>query len=490
MYRLMVYGLAALLFAGVAASLTDRLAFSAEALLASSAVIIATCFIADRTLPVLWDAASNKDSSLITALILCCIMPPETNVHDLALLALTGLLAIASKYILAYRYKHLFNPAAIAAVILGLTGWLPATWWIGSPAMIPATVIFGLIMLRKLRHFQLFFSFLAASLVIALFLGVLHHLSIGYTFSTLFKSSPLIFLGTVMLTEPATTPPRLWQQSIYGLIVGGLFTSQLRFGIVSATPELSLIVGNVYAYTVSPKYKLRLRLTERRQLAPQIYDLSFAGAKRLQFEPGQYLAWTLPQTRSDSRGNRRVFSIASATNEDEVHFAVKVPPSGSSFKQALLALEPGQSITAGHLAGDFVLPKRLNQKLVFIAGGIGITPFVSMIKTMIKTGQSRDITLLYLVADPADYCYVDVWQQAEKLGLHVIPILTGENGRKNWPGLTGRLTYEMLRTQIPDYAERRYYISGPNALVESYSALLRQRGIKRHNIVTDHFSGY
>jgi ferredoxin-NADP reductase len=490
MYRLLVYGLSLLLAGAILCSATGKLHIATPALLASSAVILTVCYIADRLLPILWEAYANNYSSLITGLILCCILPPVTSPHDLALEGAGALIAVGSKYIIARHHKHIFNPAALAALILGLTSLLPATWWIGSPVMLPFAVIFGLLVLRKVRRFQLFTSFLVASLFVATVLGLMHHQTITYILTTAFKSSPLMFLGTVMLTEPSTTPPGVWQQRIYGLLVGALFTSQLKFGFVSATPELALILGNVFTYLVSPKYKLRLKLKSKTRLAPHIYDFSFVGGHDLDFRPGQYLEWTLPRTKPDSRGNRRIFSIASAPGEEELHIATKTYEPGSSFKKELVDLRPGAVIVAGQLAGAFVLPKELDQKIVFIAGGIGITPFVSMAKDMIKRQQQRDIVLLYLVSNPTDLCYSRVWQQAEPFGLRVIPILTNADTEKTWQGLTGRLDEAMLQREVRDYAERQYYLSGPSAFVENYVGLLRHLKISHKRIITDRFSGY
>jgi ferredoxin-NADP reductase len=490
MYRLLVYGLGLLLAGAVIFCLTGTLPFSAAGIAFSVVVLLVTCYVANRCLAILWGAASNTESWLITALILCWILPPSTSVHGLALIALGGLLAMASKYVVAYRHKHLFNPAAFAALVLGLSGLLPAIWWVGSPSLLVLTAIFGVLILRKLRRFQLFFSFLVASLAVAVLVGTMHSQTVHYIVLTAFKSGPLVFLGTVMLTEPETTPPRIWQQRMYGALVGALFMSQLRVGSVSATPELALILGNVYAYIVSPKYKLRLRFKSKQQLAPQIYEFSFSSDRAIDFQPGQYLQWTLPHSHVDTRGNRRTFSIASPPGEAELHVAIKVFQSGSSFKNALLALKPGDSIITGLLAGNFVLPNDIAQPLVFVAGGIGITPFLSMIKTMIKTQQHRDVVLFYLVSNQAEYCYNDVWREAANVGVRVVPVLTSGKPDASWQGLTGYLTKEMLQQEVPAFAKRHYYLSGPNALVDNYSGLLRRLGIKRQAIVTDHFSGY
>jgi ferredoxin-NADP reductase/Na+-translocating ferredoxin:NAD+ oxidoreductase RnfD subunit len=490
MYRLLVYGLLVLIALSVVLAFSGSLSLSGMGILADFAVLMVSCFVANVALPVLWNGTANHESGIITGLILCCILPPSTSAHDLFLVALAGMLAIASKYVIALYHKHIFNPAAAAAMIVGISGLLPATWWIGSPALLPATIIFGILILHKIRRFQLFFSFLVASLIVAVIVGLMHSQLFGSILLSAVRSSPLIFMGSVMLTEPETTPPGIWHQRLYGLIVGALFMSQLRVGIVSATPELALVVGNLYAYLVSPKRKLQLHLQQIRQLARGVYDLSFIGAPKLAFEPGQYLEWTLGNVAVDQRGNRRTFSIASAPEENEIHIGIKTYDHGSSFKKALVSLQPGAPIIAGSLSGNFTLPKDTAQKLVFVAGGIGVTPFVSMAKHMTLKKQHRDVSLIYIVADPNEYCYQEIWKAAKPYGLNVIPVLSHEIPGSDWQGLTGRLTSELLTAQVPDFKQRQFYLSGPNGLVTSYKALLTSLGIARRNIKTDHFSGY
>jgi ferredoxin-NADP reductase len=415
---------------------------------------------------------------------------PSTSRHQLGLIGLAGIIAMASKYLLAYRRKLIFNPAAFAAIVLGLTKLLPAVWWIGSPVMMPLTLIFGFLILRKIRRFQLFLSFLLASLVVAFNVGAMHSQTTGYILSTIFKSSPLIFLGTIMLTEPETSPPTIWTQRIYGLIVGAIFSSQLRVGIVSATPEMALIVGNIFSFAVSPRYKLLLHLKSKKRLAPNIYDFTFVSSKKVKFNAGQYMEWTLPNIKFDSRGNRRSFSIASAPGSNELHVAIKAFDKGSNYKQALISLNEGDSIIAGHLGGDFTLPKDKKQKLAFIAGGIGITPFVSMVEQIVKLQQKCDIVLFYIVSDASELCYKQLWQDAAQFGVVVIPLLGSTNPDPSWQGLIGRIDKDVLKDNAKDYEDRLYYLSGPIGLVENYRQLLLSLGIKRQLIKADHFSGY
>ena len=104
-----------------------------------------------------------------------------------------------------------------------------------------------------------------------------------------------------------------------------------------------------------------------------------------------------------------------------------------------------------------------------------------MAKDMIHKQQRRDICLFYFVADPTEYCYQQLWTAAAVYGLRVIPLLTNEQLAATWHGKVGRLTDNLLSSEVKDYAERRYYLSGPNALVNNYRQLLRNMGISRRN---------
>ncbi|TGV95790.1 FAD-dependent oxidoreductase, partial [Mesorhizobium sp. M2E.F.Ca.ET.154.01.1.1] len=116
--------------------------------------------------------------------------------------------------------------------------------------------------------------------------------------------------------------------------------------------------------------------------------------RKLAFQAGQYLEWTLGLDRSDNRGNRRYFTVASSPTEQSVRLGVKFYPKSSAFKQALGTMRPGGTIHAAQLAGDFTLPSDPKIKIAFLAGGIGITPFRSMLQYLIDRNESRPIVVL------------------------------------------------------------------------------------------------
>jgi ferredoxin-NADP reductase/Na+-translocating ferredoxin:NAD+ oxidoreductase RnfD subunit len=490
MYRLLVYGLSLLAGIGLFFSYLDILSISTSGLLVSFGILMTVGFLAGKLFAKLHGVTPNAESSLITTLILFCILPPATTTERALGIGVAAIIAIASKYVLAIGHKHIFNPAAIAAVIVGQLGLVHPSWWIGSSIMLPFTLLVGLLVVRKIRRFHLVFSFMAASLLVMLLIGLRHDESAATILQNAFTSWPLIFFATIMLTEPATMPPNRRLRILYGVLVGVLFASQLKVGQISSTPEVALIIGNLFSYFVSSKQRLRLKLKDKIQISPQVFDYVFTPNKKLNFIPGQYLEWTLGHKKVDARGNRRTFTIASSPTEPEIHLGVKFYEPSSSFKKALQSMRPGDTIAAGQLAGDFTLPKDPNQKLAFIAGGIGITPFRSMLAYLADTKSPRDIALFYAVTGADQVAYSDILENKAAHGAKIIYVLSTPEIPKDWKGETGFITPEMITKYVPDYKDRTFYISGPNAMVDAYKSLLSKLGIPSTQIKSDYFPGY
>lgn len=479
MYKVLGFGLATMAIICLLLSGLGILQLPFGGMVLSLLLLAVSCFVANSLFTKIWQVPANAESWLITAFILFFILPQVSSVSDGLLIATSGVIAMASKYIIAWQGKHIFNPAAFAAVAVGLPGLLYPTWWIGSSLLWPLTLIVGLLVVRKIRRFPLAISFALASITTIALVAIAQQAELAEAMRLALLASPLIFLGTIMLTEPATMPPLRRQQILFGVLVGLLYALPIKFGDIPLYPEMALLAGNLYAFAISPKYRLRLKLKQVGKVSDQVYDFVFTPDRTLAFQPGQYLEWTLGHPGTDIRGNRRTFTIASSPTEPEVRLGVKVYKPSSSFKQALLSLKPGNFVYAGQLAGNFTLPDDTSRRLVFIAGGIGITPFRSMLKYMIDTKQKRDIQLYYLVSNQAEIAYRDVLDQAKANGVKVT-IITGSE----------RLDTPRLQTEVSDYNERIFYISGPNAMVESYADTLRSLRIPRSRIKTDHFSGY
>ncbi len=496
MYRLVLSGLGIIAFFAVVLGFVGVVPYSGIALLGSLFLLFFICYFSNLSFAKLFKAQTNNESSAITALILFCILAPATDFNQVLIVAGIAILAMASKYFLAVKRKHIFNPAAIAAVIAGLAGSVQVMWWIGSVYLLPIVLVIGLLIVRKIRRFSLFFAFTITVLVIMIISGLADDTAITETLSLVLLSWPLIFFGTIMLTEPLTTPPTNKLQIIYGIIVGAIFASQWRMTmgsmIIYPTPELSLIIGNLFAYIVSSKQRLQLTLVRQNKLSEQIYEFVLSHTEQFRFKAGQYLEWTLPHDKSDSRGVRRYFTIASSPTEKEIRLGIRYFPESSTFKKALMTLTPGSMLTAGSLSGDFTLPTNESIPLAFIAGGIGVTPFRSQIKYLVDTNSKRDIVLLYGANTESDFVYDDVFKNAEQsIGLKVVKVITDPaKAPVGWTGETGFITEVMIQKVTPDYKNRMWYLSGPNMMVENYKKILRTAGVPRKQIMTDYFPGF
>lgn len=490
-YKVVLYGLIFLSSISIFFSGVGIVPFPTTNLIVSLILILVSCFISNFIFAKIFKVQTNLESFAITALILFLILTPYEFGSSSLNYILFSTIAMGSKYVLAIHKKHIFNPAAFSLVVIGLFGAYQGEWWIGNNFLLPFVLLTGLLIVRKVRKFSLFISyFIFALLSISLF-AYLNGSDVLKILSQAISSWPLIFLGTVMLTEPLTMPPSRRLQIIYGVIVGVLTGVQFNIGPFYSTSETALVIGNIFSYLVSFRKRLVLEFIEKIQLSPNIYELVFRFPKSLTFLPGQYFEWTLGHKRPDVRGVRRYFTIASSPTENSVKIGVRIESSkGSSFKKALLSLNPGQKIYAGSLAGDFTLPKNKNEKLVFIAGGIGITPFRSFVKFMIDKKEKRDIVLFYSNSDSENFVYKDIFNSAKQNGLKTIYVLTKNYENINWNGYRGRLTLEIIKKEVPDFSDRTYYLSGPVTMVDSYKNLLRRLGIKPQKIITDYFPGF
>jgi ferredoxin-NADP reductase/Na+-translocating ferredoxin:NAD+ oxidoreductase RnfD subunit len=495
MYRLVLYYLIALVgIAGVFGAL-GMISYGPITLGFSVAILICVSLVTNEVFARTFKAHPNVESVYITALILALIIPPAafTDITGIMFLVWAAILSTASKYVLAINKKHIFNPVAIAVVVTAFAIGQSAIWWAcGNLAMIPFIVVGGLLVTRKIQRFDLVLTFLAVALVaIALTAG-----SGNDPLTSIVKGiqhAPIFFFAFVMLTEPLTTPPTRKGRIAYGALVGLLFAPRIHLGPIYSTPELALVVGNLFSYLIStPRAKYLFTLKEKREVGTNLYDFIFTKASPMPFRPGQYMEWTLAHPKSDARGNRRYFTIASSPTEPELHLGVKFPEGPSSFKKEMLGMQPGDSILGGQLAGDFTMPQDPNIKLAFLAGGIGITPFRSMIKSLSDRGETRDVVLFYSNRSVDEIAYKEVFDEAANtIGVKTIYTVTNKNevsAQNSFHG--GRIDADLIRRELPDFAKRMFYISGTHTMVDGLTATLRELGIPGRQIKTDFFPGF
>ncbi len=491
MYRLVLYYVFGLLAVAFVMSFFGWAPVDPAQLAMSTLVICAVSWATNRAFSFVYQTPVNSESIWITALILALIMPPvaSTDTAGLQGLALAAFAAVASKFILAIGRRHVFNPVAIGAVAATYILDQPPTWWVaGNVELMAFVVLGGLLVVRKMQRFEMVSVFIIANLAAALVTTQAETYAAGLTQAVLY--SPVFFAGFAMLTEPLTSPQERKWQLAFAALVGVLSSPDIHIGEFYLTPELAFLIGNVFAFAVSQKRRFKLTLVEIEKTAAGCYDYVFKSDHRLDHKPGQYIDWTLGMRESDNRGNRRPFTIASSPEEGVVRLGVKFYPKPSAFKRALIAMKPGDAIYASHTAGSFTLPEDRNEKLTFIAGGIGVTPFRSMVQHMLDQRDARPIVMLYGNNKVDEIAYADVFNRAEtELGIRTVYAVNqapphGTNMHH------GFIDADLIAREVPDMHERTFYISGPRAMVVKFQDVLKELGVSRKRIKVDFFPGF
>lgn len=225
---------------------------------------------------------------------------------------------------------------------------------------------------------------------------------------------------------------------------------------------------------------MKLELIRRKTEVPGVESFVFRPAEPIAWKAGQYLHYVLHHEPTDDRGSDRWFTIASAPGEKDVMITTRIAAEkGSSFKAALAALQIGEQIEASDVDGDFVVPDA-TQEYVFIASGIGITPFRSILVDADAAGTRLKVTLLYANRD-ADVPYKEQLDSLQKnnqaLAIRYVtaPELIDE---------------AMIRSTVPDLQKPLFYVSGPAPMVMALSETLQKMGVPMSRIKLDDFPGY
>jgi glycine betaine catabolism B len=194
---------------------------------------------------------------------------------------------------------------------------------------------------------------------------------------------------------------------------------------------------------------------------------------------GQFVELTIPHHGPDKLGIRRQFTLSSSPTEKYTAITVNFAKRTSSFKHALHALQPGDMVHMSDPLGDFVLPLDSSVPLVWIAGGIGITPFRSMASWLTDQNESREILLFHSIRNRDESIFGDVIKSA---GIKEHDLVETAS--------QARLTANEILAAVSDPVTPLFYISGPEAMVETLSHGLRQHNIPREHIIVDVFLGY
>lgn len=234
-------------------------------------------------------------------------------------------------------------------------------------------------------------------------------------------------------------------------------------------------------------------LKARDMIARDTVAFTFARPTGFTFKPGQAIDVSLidpPQT--DAKGSRRAFSIVSAPYEDEIVVATRMRD--SAFKRTLGSMPIGGRVQLEGPFGSLTLHSGRSRPAIFIAGGIGITPFISILRQATHDDRPRVIKLLYSNRRPEDAAFLQDLQRLEQehRGWFTLrATMTDPEGTgQRWNGLTGFIAPDLVRSVIVRPAAPVFYIAGPPAMVAAMRKLLNRMGIDDDDIRSEDFSGY
>jgi|SRR6476660_2682908 ferredoxin-NADP reductase len=236
----------------------------------------------------------------------------------------------------------------------------------------------------------------------------------------------------------------------------------------------------------------RARLKDKQRLGGDTTAFYFERPPGFEFNAGQYVDITLinpPVTDPD--GNIRSFSIASSPLED--HLLIVTQVRDSAFKRALQDLPYGMEVEMEGPFGSFILHARPEKPAIFLAGGIGIAPFCSMILSAASKALPYHLYLFYSSPRPEDMAFLRALQELEKktLNFRFIPTMT-EMGKSHrlWTGETGFIASEMLSKYLPRLLGPIYYLAGPPRFVAGMLKMLKCAGVDENDIRCEEFVGY
>ena len=232
-------------------------------------------------------------------------------------------------------------------------------------------------------------------------------------------------------------------------------------------------------------------LVERAIIARETAAFWFQPGEPFPFAPGQSCDITIPDPMyRDEEGPTRTFSIASPPSEPRLMFGTRLR--GSAMKRSLMDSPLGLKVEIDGPFGSFTLDRDTASPAVFVAGGIGITPFHSMITEAVQRGIQRPITLVYTNRSPCDVAWLsDLEASAERNpGLELVATVTDPASREPWRHQTGRVDREFLLRHLRVTPDTVFYLAGPPGLVGAMQKLLPEVGARPENIRAEKFAGY
>lgn len=224
----------------------------------------------------------------------------------------------------------------------------------------------------------------------------------------------------------------------------------------------------------------KLKFINKNMVADSTFSFNFENIDLQGWKAGQYIQLVIPHKNADNRGEKRFFTISSAPFEKNVTITTRLEQNASStFKNALKNLEAGQVVECSEAKGGFQV-ENTDKKLVFIAGGIGITPIRAILLNLVHKKALFHADLLYAGRNTS-FAFKDELEQikAEGQDLSIYYFIEPEI-----------ITEAVLEKIYKSFDKKDYYVSGPINMVKAIAETLYKKNISKENIKTDFFPGY
>ncbi|MBA3660439.1 MAG: FAD-dependent oxidoreductase [Gammaproteobacteria bacterium] len=234
-----------------------------------------------------------------------------------------------------------------------------------------------------------------------------------------------------------------------------------------------------------------LTLTKQQKVAEGTLVFTFEKPEGFNFKPGQYGGFTLLNpVETDALGITRRFSLLSTPEDTHITIATRIDAGlkHSAYKRCLVELQPGHKIKFAGPTGTFTLHEDVSKPAVFIAGGIGVAPFYSIIKHHQAHQSQQEIYLFYGNATPQHAAFLNELQSLVSSTFHFIP--TMDQAPSSWQGESGFINNAMIKKYIKNLNAPTYYICGSPTMVTTLQEVLAEMQIDEDFIRTEDFPGY
>jgi|SRR3989344_1312957 len=224
---------------------------------------------------------------------------------------------------------------------------------------------------------------------------------------------------------------------------------------------------------------IKFKLVGRREIAQDTYEIQLGIDGVFDYLAGQYVVIKIDKKVEDGKGTTRSFSLSSSPlNKEYISTCFRLPDKHSEFKEFIMTCPIGTVLIVDGPKGKFVLPEKINKRVLMIAGGVGITPFISMISFVTESKSKQKIKLIYTDKSEERMAYFDELVKLES-----------ENKNFSFVSRMKRVDEDFLKKNV-DLKEDIFYVCGTPEMVKSVGEMFKGLGVGEDRIKFEEFSGY